>query len=451
MKIKNLLLVALLAIGLVSCSNDENLPNDQNGDGVKGYMTLSIQNPTLTRTVGSKVEEGTKEESKVANVHVILTDFNGNVVHVLKPSLLEGTNTTVAQEVEIGKYHVYALINAPEGMIIEKNTPIGRVIKGVTEEQAKTGYSGGKFVMINEQNEEGGSGGIAITIEATHTKDRPAKATIPVDRIAVKIVDNTEKDDIKIIDQNGYPLNDILGKIDEYKGYVLINGNTSFNLIQKWEKDEKDEKIRQLALETPTGSYYNLRKEFGKNNEDLTLGKKGIFNTGSVYTIENRPPFMVTSESETITSGKNETTGVIYHLVVNDSITFYIYKGLKYNSIEELNKHADFGDLSEDALVVDLRKKGIKVYENGNMYYTYYIQDQNYTVDYNNEKQKYNAVMRNSVYNPKIKSLSDLGDDIPGGGVDPENPNPPIVQDKAYIQITVQVNPWILNNIAIEF
>lgn len=445
MKIKNLLLVALLAIGLVSCSNDENLPNDQNGDGVKGYMTLSIQNPTLTRTVGSEVEEGTNEESKVANVHVILTDFNGNVVHVLNPSLLEGTNTTVAQEVEIGKYHVYALINAPEGMTIDKKTPIGRVIEGVTEEQAKTGYSGGKFVMINEQNEEGGSGGIAITIEATHTEEQPAKATIPVDRIAVKIVDNTTTAGIKIIDQNGYPLTDILGEI-EYKGYVLINGNTSFNLIQKWEIDKI---IGQLALETPTGSYYNLREKFGKNNEDLTLGKKGIFNTGSVYTIENRPPFMVTSESKTITSGKNETTGVIYHLVVNGGKTFYIYKGLKYNSIKELNKHADFGDLSEAASVVDLRKVGIKVYQDGNMYYTYYIQDQNYTVDHNNKEQKYNAVMRNSVYKLNIKSLSDLGDDIPGGGVDPENP--PIVQDKAYIQITVQVNPWILNNIAIEF
>jgi hypothetical protein len=67
----------------------------------------------------------------------------------------------------------------------------------------------------------------------------------------------------------------------------------------------------------------------------------------------------------------------------------------------------------------------------------------------------YYGVFRNSVYKLNINSFSGLGDDVPGGGtVDPSEPgdpgNPSINTDEAYIQVSVTVNPWVLNTIHID-
>ncbi|KAK9667499.1 Major fimbrial subunit protein type IV, Fimbrillin, C-terminal [Popillia japonica] len=68
----------------------------------------------------------------------------------------------------------------------------------------------------------------------------------------------------------------------------------------------------------------------------------------------------------------------------------------------------------------------------------------------------YYAVFRNSVYKLSISKFSGLGDDVPGGRkVDPsgsgESGNPPIDADNGYIQASVDINPWVVNLIGIDF
>ncbi len=232
-----------------------------------------------------------------------------------------------------------------------------------------------------------------------------------------------------------------------------------------------------LTTPSEVGNYYNpmvdygvVKVEDGKTTlTDLTLDKEGVFDSDAVYTLENRPEFLYTQNLNELTSGMAVTTGVIYHMVANGGETFFVYKGKAYTEVEVLAKHADFavyneetGKVIEGESTIDgvkanfpaLRGYGVQVYENGNMYYTYFIEDQNYTMlnEQTSESTKYNAVMRNAVYNLSVKSITELGDDIPGGGViDPKNPNPPIKTDKAYIQVEVTVRPWVLNDIEIEF
>lgn len=88
------------------------------------------------------------------------------------------------------------------------------------------------------------------------------------------------------------------------------------------------------------------------------------------------------------------------------------------------------------------------------MYYSYFIKDPNTLHTYGGDD--YYGVFRNSVYKLNVNSIKDLGDDVPGGGtVDPNEPgepeNPDIDTEEAYIQVTVTINPWVLNVIDIDF
>lgn len=171
----------------------------------------------------------------------------------------------------------------------------------------------------------------------------------------------------------------------------------------------------------------------------------------SVYTTENRPAFM---ELTKLTSGMGETTGVVYQVTANEGKTFYTVGGIVHKTFATVKALPAF--VNDEAITEDdlglLRAKGIKVYEAGQMYYSYFIKDKN-TVEYKGTADtKYNSVYRNSSYVLKIDNITHIGDDVPGGGkVTPENPNPPIDPDEMYLQVTVEVNDWRLQEIGIDF
>ena len=79
------------------------------------------------------------------------------------------------------------------------------------------------------------------------------------------------------------------------------------------------------------------------------------------------------------------------------------------------------------------------------MYYTHYIEDQNYTALNGSAQELYHAVMRNTIYGLTIQSVMNIGDDVPGGwnpDVDPEEP----IDVPNYLQVECKVNPWVLSN-----
>lgn len=488
MKIKQLFLSGLVALGAMACSDKDEMIDTGGKNDLNTYLTLQITNPEsdrLTRTEGSSTEVGTGAENTVGSIQVYLTDTDGVIISATSPSIT--SNKTEAFQVPVGTHEVYVMVNSPLALAAAGES-VFKVIENVTEAQAKTGFNGGSFMMASAAHHYSNKGGTPVTISAANTQANPAKLTVAVDRAAAKIVSQTATGALTV----GAELMTKYPKITSLnlQGFALVNGNRSFNVVQQW-ANWTDANVKGNVASTPApqlvGGYYDMYNNiasFGAINtdgypEDLTLGMTpNPFAGTPIYTIENRPAFLYTTQAPIkLTSGMGVTTAVVYRVVANgvvdpenpiDDNTFFVYKGVVYQS-DEFNTLKALNDFKNDdgtskieglnvsARYPELRSYGVKVYENGNIYYTYFIQDQNYTVDEVTAGTigtgvKYNAVLRNSVYNLTINRISDLGDDIPGGGaVTPEDPNPPIVSDNAYLDVSVKVNPWVLNNIGIEW
>lgn len=465
MTIKKILLVGLAIFTLSACNDDDNNHIDK-AKGAEGYLSLTLATPQ-TKTVGDTVLDGTVEESKIENVTVALTDENGAIAHVVAPTL-SGNSTKFA--VELGSYKVYTLVNNPVTIQVGQN--IERVITIGQAADAEDGFKDGSFFMVNERNSSTGEAGVFVTISAFNTEGNPALATVNVDRVAVKIQD--EKEYTELNAPTG-----VLPTVTKLKveGFALLNMNKEFNLIQTW--GDANTNGTQLAagsevLQTPLYTVGSLVKDqyfkniseyvtIGKDADgdvvsytDLTKEETGIYKLGATYTSENRPTILFYGNDNKLTAGRGEATGVIYKVQAMDGSTpagtFYSYNNKYYQTLAEVNALADFKNVTLPTAAPELRALGIKVYENGVIYYSYFILDPNKKHQYG--EQNYYGVLRNSIYNLSINEIKKIGDDIPGGyGIDPNSPeteNPPINADEAYINVTVTVNQWVINNIGID-
>lgn len=484
MKIKNLVLAALVVMGFAACSDDSN-------EGINGgaetkydtFLELTIKSPERTRT---PTDDATTKESAIGDVDVYLVNPSTlNIVRSERTSIASGT-TTAKIDVPTGTYKLFVVVN-PVGTT-KGSGNIQEVISGVTEADAKGGYKdghgSGKFMMVTACDDNDKFEGTDVTITSANTDSNPCEARVSVDRVAAKISDSTEAD------LNGVTIELGSTDVDEkdkfqtlmtgavLKGLVLINGNEEFNLLQTWTATvtEAGKNITDHVLTTPQGEltgaagsqamtgYYNPITKFAKVTkvdgvitkiEDLTTDadfKLYPDKNSALYTIENRPDFMYTTE---LTSGRAQTTGVIYRIVANGGQTFYSYKDKIHLTDAELKAAVPLIATDEffTKPAAEKRALGVQVYENGKMYYTYFIQDQQYKVKVDGGAEvPYNAVMRNAYYKMNIKSIKALGDDVPDGGkVTPEDPNPPIVTGDLKLTVELTVRPWVLNVIGIDF
>ena len=466
MKIRNSFFLAILAVfTLLACNNDDFDLSPDNGE--QGYLVLTLETPSNLRTeagLNTRDDSGTDKENEIKSLRVVLTNNSGKVSFVSNPKVTNGV--TEEFKVPFGKHYVYAIINSP--IEITEGEDLQRVITVAAEADAISGYKGGSFLMINQRNNDS-EAGIQTEIDANNTAANPAKATIFVDRVACKITDKTAGVTVNLSGTTN-------GFIDEVdvEGFVILNVNKQFNLLQKWSTvNPGGETLVTNVFETPTpssnilanqyyfniGQYTKLTKEDGIITEitDLTLGKTDLFGKGPVYTTENRP--IITLFGENLTAGRGEATGVIYKVQAkkggNNIGTFYKYKSVLYNDFANIQALPEFeGTTLPSSDNGKLRAMGINVYENGIMYYTYFVRDKNAAHQYKGEN--YYGVFRNSSYKLTINMISALGDDVPGGGsVDPDEPgepgNPPIDTDEAYLHVSVTVNPWVLNTIELQF
>ncbi len=113
--------------------------------------------------------------------------------------------------------------------------------------------------------------------------------------------------------------------------------------------------------------------------------------------------------------------------------TLYLYKGILFADWQQLSAQnpdiaAEFGE-GEAPDADELRELGVSVYEDGLMYYTYWLND-------NGALQ----VSRNTYYNILLKEIVSFGDDVPLGrdysATDPINLKPGI------ISITLSIADW---------
>ncbi|MBU3807173.1 MAG: Mfa1 family fimbria major subunit [Candidatus Phocaeicola faecipullorum] len=126
------------------------------------------------------------------------------------------------------------------------------------------------------------------------------------------------------------------------------------------------------------------------------------------YTDEN----VVLNERLTMSN----TTGVVFKAkyVPNESSsyaldgTFYIYQGVFYPSLEEIKKQFQLEELTEN----NYPNYGIKCYDKGICYYTYWIRHANDEDETVFSPMEY-AIVRNNIYQLTVKSISRLGSNTP--------------------------------------
>lgn len=462
MKIKNLLLAILLLTGFSSCTNDEKMGSEGENTLYETYLSLKFESSQqVTRTEGPNAPD--TDGSTITNAVVYLTK-DGKVVssHTANVTNLKTDVIGVPQ----GSYRLYVVANPNSSTPnLSTGADINSLISGVTKENAKKGFMDGNFLMATLSNTTNmvANAGTAVTITSANGVDNPVHVAAKVDRIASKVVDKTGEKSVNLEGEITTIKNSdgsaFFGTTVDFKGYVLVNGNTQFNQIQQWKAGTGS--IVGTYVNTPSNAYYSPFTDFAQVDvdpdskevtaiTDLTATGVSPFTTGDTFTIENCPPFI---ENNKLTAGAGQTTGVIYKAVANGGVTFYYVGGVVYTDLQKVNELSEFQGVDLTSLsIAELRAKGVRVYQDGVMYYTYFIQDQNYTVSYNGTETKYYNVLRNSVYNLTVNKVTFIGDDVPGGGkVTPEKPNPPIDPDQVFLDVTVTINPWVLNNIDIDF
>lgn len=225
----------------------------------------------------------------------------------------------------------------------------------------------------------------------------------------------------------------------------------------------------------PSQIYYSQVANFTDfDNEALREGADSYFQaldankTATLYCLENASPlyakFMSSYDNITIDTGnrypletcmRNRATAVLFRVraKLQDDVnntgdliedpdkgmwntgmtkmssddgykTFYCYNSMVTSRLNLLLDK--FPDLTSQGIttastVKELRNAGVKVYEDGYMYYMHWIMDQNYQYfwSYTYEEGEaypfnYYAVMRNTRYEVNVSKVKDLGMDLPG-------------------------------------
>lgn len=454
MKIKSLLLAGLFVLGMASCTNDDGIDGPDSGNPLDGYLSLTINSGSMkpaTRTSphDPDTEVGTAAENKITNVTIVLTDASGVIQQVENTTIASGT-TTQKIPVETGSYLVYALVNNAATLAVGGN--IESELTGATADEITAGFKNGTFFMTNEQSDLAKTildAGKPVTLAAGDDK----VLQISVDRLAAKVRNKTTTP----------KLEDLLGKenvntiMDGVRvvGFVPMNLNPAMNLVQSWavKNNEENDNHSTNVLLTPVHPLENYllpattykKMVDGVGVEDLTTEEQYV---DSVYVSENRPTIKINSNDVITAAQQGQTTAVIYRVVAQKdkadlTATFYAYNDVAYKALEDLP--ASLGDLTGKTSE-ELRKMGVRVYENGVMYYTYYIKDPN--TNYQLNGKDYYGIFRNSIYNLNITKISKLGDDVPD---DSENPTEPVDPEDAKISVELTINDWVLNDIDIEF
>lgn len=483
MKKRILFLAAASAmLSLAACTKDGPIADgtDDSGSKVQGYITIKITSPE-TRTSGSPTEDGIGTENDINSVTAVFTDNTGVIQHVKATTIATGT-TTEPFTVEVGTYKLYVLINNPSSNSLIAGDNIQRIVAVATAEEAEEGFSSGNFFMVNARHNGTEEAGVDVTIDEINIQGNPFSATVSVDRVAVKIRDSSPQD-FAIASSPNFPANVANLHVE---GFTLLNINREMNLVQEW----GEENVNGVALTPPAdvlqtplypaGTTDLVKDQYFRNISEYTTitrdGNNDIieitdiakdispspFTPAIKYATENRPTIIINALN--LTAGSGETTGVIYKVIAQDGTntpvsTFYAYREKFYTDLGDIETEYSGifapGELTNlQGNPPALRAKGVKVYEDGVMYYTYFIRDPNPVYQY--DLKDYYGTFRNSIYNLIINGFSNIGDDVPGGGrVDPEQPgepgNPPIDLNEAYIDVVITINLWVLNTIGIDF
>ena len=478
MKKMNLLVMSLVsaaALSFTSCSSNDDLAGNAGQEKVNGfYMTLNVQTPKSdgTRTVVKKpTEDATAEESDVTSGTIYLVDAAGNVV--FKKDITEkdwkagkptqgnegSTQLKIAVEdvVAGATYKVYFLANATDEKPWEN-------IFTATDKFAKPYDKDNNFAMFNQNDKDVNGNGYTVVFTDDNKKEANAAqikydnavSPIKIERLTARI-DEPTSNATKIVAYTGTDatpaekkaMEDAVKKVKSVKmtGYAISNLADKSYIMQHW---------TGTTLNIPSEiTYYQPTTEFGT----ATLLENGNYftaatapNTHKDYVFENNSSTAATSMYFEYTVTLKDKTKADF-----DDGTFYRYNNVIYKSFADIyTAYHDVPGLFDGKPVEEMKNLviaakaaptatdtktveekldqfrqtyKIEVFNCGKTYYKKAIKDQHLTYE--------NAIQRNSIYRLTVNNIFNVGAQVPNGAPDKEG--------LFYLDVTVSVNPWVLN------
>ena len=509
MKKMNLLVMSLVsaaALSFSSCSNNDDLTSGGAGtqsqvDGF--YMTLAIQTPTNngTRTVpgADGTKTATPKEQIVTKGTFFLVDQNGYVAFsrdVDSSSKNEDEKWNGATESQTGTklinikvekvaagttYKVYFL--AGDNKVPEKTNPTTYVFEA-TSKFANPFATDNNFAMFNQNDKNvNGSGYTVIFQNSNKDKSNPAKvnyqkdknteavknAPIKIERITARIDAPTSGTATTIVAYDGSKkltqavkdaMADAKAKVKSItlNKYAIANLTNKTNVMQQWNKTSWD-----LLIPDGTKPVWQITNDFGEKKLYADGGFKTTTEAPNNYVLEN-----------------NSTTDPTkmyfeYKVTLNDDLakagvadftdgTFYRYNNIIFSSFQQIfNKYNDVTDIfgagkTADVMRGELKKilemaagteretalknfretYDIEVFDKGMTYYQKKIVDKNIL-----EAGK-SLIQRNTIYKVNVDKIFNIGVQVPNGEDEIDK------KSLFYLNVTVSVNPWVLNTQNVE-
>ena len=506
-------LVSAAALSFSSCSSNDDLGGGAGTQQsqVKGfYMTLAVQTPTSngTRTSINDVpkEDATAVEAAVKNGTFYLVDSKGSVVFSKTLSNQDWTGaikgqddsqkdgkTTLQIEVQNvaagATYKVYFKagstgMDTVEPFTIATGTSKAGVftVDGIkqtftsTSAFAKPCDTDNNFSMFNQNDATTNGNAYTVTFtDANKVETTPAKVMYNNQESAIKIERVTARVDVPTSTEallGEYPTNAsqaLKNAIDDAKKkvtkielvrYALSNVTNKTYVMQNWDVVDK---VWSLAI--PTDATLSQKKEaFGDKYLLKDGGFKALKGAKNDYIFENNKDEATAMYFEyKVTLDANQFKNAAGELMPADfeDGTFYRYNNVIYTSFDQIMKAYEdvtglFQGKSATALQTELAeakteptvdteksvetklsefraKYGIEVFNEGKTYYKQVIKD--------NQLDK-NVIQRNTIYRLQVNKIFNVGAQVPNGEIDKNG--------MFYLDVTVTVNPWVLNTQDVE-
>lgn len=475
---------------------------------VKGfYMTLAVQTPTSngTRTSIEKpipTEDATAVEAAVKNGTFYLVDEKGSIVFskALTGKDWTGAVKDKADSQKDGKtilqiqvenvaagatYKVYfkagstKMDNTAEPFTIEKGKSVPGVFTatGITQTFTSTSAfakpceTDNDFSMFNQNDATTNGNGYTVTFtDANKVETTPAKVMYNNAESAIKIERVTARVDVPTSTEallGEYPANAsqaLKNAIDDAKKkvtkielvrYALSNITNKAYVMQNWDVANS---VWSLAI--PTDATLSQKKDaFGEKYLLKDGGFKALKDAKNDYIFENNMSDATAMYFEyKVTLDANQFKNAAGELMPADfqDGTFYRYNNVIYTSFDQIMKaYADVAGLFESKTAAQLKtelteaktkptveteksvetklaefraKYGIEVFNEGKTYYKQVITDNQLGKD---------VIQRNTIYRLNVNKIFNVGAQVPNGEIDKNG--------LFYLDVTVTVNPWVLN------
>ena len=506
-------LVSAAALSFSSCSNNDDLGGGAGTQSqVKGfYMTLAVQTPTSNGTRTSienpiPTEDATAAEAAVKNGTFYLVDANGAVVF---SKTLTGQDWTGAIKDQTGSqkdgkttlqiqvenvaagatYKVYFKAGSTNMDTVEPFTITTGTSKtgvftatGITQTFTSTGAfakpcdTDNNFSMFNQNDATTDGNGYTVTFtDANKVEATPAKVMYNNTEKAIKIERVTARVDVPTSTETllgEYPANAsqaLKNAIDDAKKkvtkielvrYALSNITNKAYVMQNWNVANS---VWSLAIPTDA-TLAQTKDAFGEKYLLKDGGFKPLKGATNDYIFENNKDDATAMYFEyKVTLDANQFKNAAGELMPADfqDGTFYRYNNVIYTSFEQIMKaYEDVTGLFESKSATDLQtelaeakkaptaeteksvetklsefraKYGIEVFNEGKTYYKQVIKD--------NQLDK-NVIQRNTIYRLQVNKIFNVGAQVPNGEIDKNG--------LFYLDVTVTVNPWVLNVQGVE-